>query len=114
MKVYNGIELLKAAKDGEIKEGDMFKLNNQYAAQLFFDGYTFRWDDDNAEILKVDIFTCFLFTLIEENQDIDIQSIEEIDAENYSYNTELTIAILEQQNQMLKWAKQLDRKINNN
>ena len=110
MKVYNGIELLKAVKDGEIKEGDKFKLNNQYAAQLFFDGYTFRWDDDNAEILKVDIFTCFLFTLIEK-KDIDIQNIEELDVQENQFNTyNKTLKI----NELIQAIKQLDRQINNN
>lgn len=58
------------------------------------------------------------FELIEEQQDIDIQAIEELDEEVAYTNLDFATSwsdsekkIVKQQNQILKYLKQLDRKI---
>lgn len=57
--------------------------------------------------------------IIEEQQDIDIQAIEELDEEVAYTNLDFATSwrdsekkIVKQQNQILKYLKQLDRKIN--
>lgn len=114
MKTYNGIELLQAIKYGEIEEGARFKITEGGLKD-----FVAHVENKN---LKVNMFgkESLLGTngLIEsefeelENQNVNIQAIEEIDKDDYYYD-EVTEVIIKQQNQILKWAKQLDRQINN-
>ncbi len=77
---------------------------------------------DNRGIIREDeireiSFNCLknnIFELIEENQDIDIQSIEDIHTFDFE-NTRLEIVnLVDSFNELLRAVKQLDRQINNN
>lgn len=57
------------------------------------------------------------FTLIEENQDMDIQSIEKLDMCKFGHNNTISQQeawFIEKVNELIQAIKQLDRQINNN
>ena len=118
-KIYKGWELIKAIADGEIKEGRKIKSygNTTYT----FNGKNFERDD----------YDCFLtedyedirlatteFELIEDEIDINIDSIEELndtcydvnimsddDLEFYHNKTRTTM------NEILQAVKQIDKRV---
>jgi hypothetical protein len=109
-------ELMEQIHSGEIKDNSVIRVETEqgkYISKIKFKNKRFEWDPGEFDTK----YLCDIETEFEvEEPNIDIQSIEELDIENYGSKTVVkTIeAIMKQQNQMLKWAKQLDRQINNN
>lgn len=117
-KTYTGIELLQAIKNGEIKRNTEFSTDNKTI--MFFDGQILRHRNDYCGTPKnTEIGMSWLrgnFELLDD--DINIQSIEELKEEDFleydeshlDWKEQLEIAHL---NKMLKAIKQIDRQINN-
>ena len=108
MKTYKGYELLKAIANNEIKEGTKFKNLNQKVKSDNSHIYTYnhnnfigRWGGTNIIAILNDEFE-----LIEEQEDIDIQSIEELYIGDVTTEDKLKI------NELVRAVKQLDKKIN--
>lgn len=109
MKTYNGIELLQAIKEGELIKGQELKdeHGNIYRVTSFVGLLEDEQHNDIASVMELDDFIHTDFTLIEEEPDIDIQSIEEHQVMT-THGEEVNKI-----NQIIKAIKQLDRQINN-
>lgn len=123
MKTYTGIELLQAIKDGELIKGQELKdeHGNIYTVTDTVDLLRDNGWNAITDEMNLDVFIHTEFTLIEENQDIDIQSIEELDEEEAYTNIDLTTRwtraediLVKKLNESIQAIKQLDRQINNN
>lgn len=115
MKTYTGIELLQAIKEGEIKDKTefWFSCNIGQGRYKFCrnDGSFFDIYNDNRNIMAdYDLLEIAngTFELIEENQDIDIQSIEE-----QGYDEFTSLEVYKRIQELIQAIKQLDRQINN-
>ena len=111
-KTYKGYELIKAIAEGNIKEGAKFieYKDNKEVTRSTFNGKDFEHITDRYSNYDTawHLFNC-TFELIED--EIDIQSIEEIDIDQViEKDDKIGIALLHI-NKLIKVAKQLDNKI---
>jgi hypothetical protein len=121
MKTYNGIELLQAIKNGEIKSGTNIEVHDLSVLDKLVTTISVNSDRGLAwETGKFD--TSFLLNdyYYFKITNIDIQEIEELNATSYDrhfygedkeYYHNLTRETL---NEAIRAIKQLDRQINNN
>lgn len=103
-KIANGEEIpTKIKVDKDTYEWDW--LDNYYSGTNGDDLLELSAKYSEVVLLNMDV------ELTEENQDIDIQSIEELDVQENQFNTyNKTLKI----NELIQAIKQLDRQINNN
>lgn len=111
-KIYKGYELLQAIAEGNIKEGTEFKIDNR--TKVYFDGQILRYKEDYCGIkAKTEIGMSWLTNDFEVLEDkIDIQSIEELpEMETEDYDKVQIGQNRIKINEILQWAKQIDKKI---
>ena len=111
MKTYKGYELIEKLNELPLGtkiqscDGEIYELVENSICRTFS-----RKGRKQTRFLTY-IILSKEFELIEENQDIDIQSIEELDVQENQFNTyNKTLKI----NELIQALKQLDRQINNN
>jgi hypothetical protein len=106
---YKGYELLKAIADGEIKEGTKFKCLNEKPMQYYPDSNIYRYEHGNflgrfggfniLSIVNKD------FEIVQKQEEIDIDSIEELEGK-VEYSTERNTI-----NQLIQAVKQINKKV---
>ena len=113
-KVVNSSQLLDLAKNGFLKNGTKIISNDEDKFEYVFKGETF-WDDRNEEMAVSELMYHRFEILSEEDEEVDIQSIEglplvdDLEAcEPNEYNIQL---LGKRYNELLKAIKQLDKKI---
>ena len=120
-KIVDGVELLRMIRDGEIKENqEMLNINKN--KRYYFDGACIMGKKE-FEVLLSNIsdvsFSRMKFEILsEEDEEIDIDSIEELNDTNYdfinmtatdlNYYHKLTRTRL---NELIKAVKQLNKKL---
>ena len=116
MKTYNGIELLQAIKDGEIKSGTSIEVHDLSVLDRLVT--TISVNRDRGLAWKTGEFdTSFLLNdyYYFKITDIDIQEIEEIPNEVMRDDWRYYVPIFFNKiNELVRAIKQLDRQINNN
>lgn len=115
MKV-DGIKLLEMIKNGEVKKGDKFKINNWDSIYVLNENGDIKneaTDDKIYDILTMKGFAEATFEILsEEDKEIDIQAIEEICLTKYFIpHKELCENIEKKMNEVIRAIKQLDKKI---
>ena len=103
--------------------------NGEIPSEIKYKNRIYKYDSNEKDYMHEDVFNCYDYLIgnnfkdldnlndtveiIEEQQDIDIQSIEEIKdifIENSSCGEDVKY-LARKYNEILKWAKQLDKKI---
>lgn len=110
---YKGYELLKAIAEGNIKEETKFTFRtDENIENVCWDGKNFKYIDTDENIMAFypDIkLINGIFELIED--EIDIQSIEEIDIDQVIETDDKTGIALLHINKLIKAVKQLNKEI---
>ena len=114
MKTYKGYELIKEIAQGNIKTGTKIKVHTSYGSTIdyWFWGNWFGKEDGYSKPMdNIELFLCDKeneFELIEEQEEIDIQSIQDLDIneENVTKGN-----IIDAINDLVIGLKQLDKKI---
>lgn len=120
-KVYRGYELLKAIADGEIENGTKIEIKGRFSGDLIGSYFIYNegtlyfpiYKPNGAEYcddMKLSDVINWKFKLIEKNETIDIDSIEKLDMITEK-DDNLLRNIVDNQNLILKWAKQADKEI---
>lgn len=111
-KVYKGYELIKAIAAGEIKENTRFREMEENRYYIVKDRKLWEQEDIgiyNSKLENLQI-TYGVFELIED-EEIDIQSIEELDTHTFDSNARtITIQNRNKINEILEAVKQLDKR----
>lgn len=117
MKV-DGIKLLEMIKNGEVKKGDKFKINNWDSIYVLNENGDIKneaTDDKIYNILTMKGFAEATFEILsEEDKEIDIQSIKEVNVLMIYEVGNIQKTIVEignKTNDIIKAIKQLDKKI---
>ena len=106
---YKGYELLKAIADGEIKDGTKFKCLNEKPMQYYTDSNIYRYEHGSL-LGKFGGFNILSivnkdFEIVQKQDEIDIDSIEELEG-IIEYSTERNTI-----NQLIQAVKQLKKEI---
>ncbi|MBR3163570.1 MAG: hypothetical protein IKF17_05685 [Clostridia bacterium] len=120
--VYKGYELIKAIENMEIEKGTRFfdNYNNEYKYKNYGSLEELdlvKIEPQGESIPDYSMFIDNEFTVIEEQQDIDIQEIEELPQWTTRRDGEVTqqegkrLEMAEKINQLVQAVKQLDRNI---
>lgn len=110
-KTYIGYELVQAIAEGKIKEGSKFKIHRTVGAIAILEKGTLHFTEGNKRNLTINDLLIYTFELIED-EEIDIQSIEELDTHTFDSNTRtITIQNRNKINEILEAVKQLDKRI---
>lgn len=123
--VVDGVELLRMIRDGEIANGDRIQFGGEVFVfnieerEFYVKGKPTQKQYSLFQCWTVDNIFDFKFEILsEEEEEIDIDSIEELDEEvglkDVSFKvywSSVEKKIVKQQNQILKAVKQLNRKI---
>jgi len=112
-----GYELIKEISDGKIKENTQIEVHDltvldKVIAIIEYKNGRLNWVEGTFDSSYLVSLNCY-FKIIEEQEEIDIQSIEEIKdiyIENSSCGEDVKY-LARKYNEILKWAKQLDKKI---
>ena len=104
---YKGYELLKAIADGEIKDGTKFKCLNEKPMQYYTDSNIYRYEHGSL-LGKFGGFNILSivnkdFEIVQKQDEIDIDSIEELEG-IVEYSTERNTI-----NQLIQAVKQLNK-----
>lgn len=120
-KIVDGVELLRMIRDKELKKGD--KVQHFYSDEIYEIGNVDLVSIENETELLSDSIGIIEFSnmefriLSEEDEEIDVQSIEKLDEWITRRNGEVTqtegkiLDIANKTNELLKAIKQLDKKI---
>lgn len=112
-KIYKGYELIKAIEERKIKENSLFK--NELGTYICL-GETLWYYNTLHKTKTEEVGNSMMinntFELIEDEIDIDIQSIEEFRTEYIMDNVEFQLQ--DKINQILLAVKQLGKKMNSN
>ncbi len=104
-----GYELIKAITERKIKNNTTIKvkMGNAYKATLKYENLMLKWEsgDFDTSILCSEEAD---FEVIEENKEIDIQSIKEISSEDRFYRTDN----IDKLNELTRAIKQIDKELN--
>lgn len=122
-----GYELIKEISDGKIKENTQIEVHDltvldKVIAIIEYKNGRLNWVEGTFDTSYLVSLNCY-FKIIEEQQDIDIQSIEELD-ENFTYIenhssglgiekvlNKAEIELVNKINKLVQAVKQLDKKI---
>ena len=104
-----GYELIKAITEKKLKNNTIIKvkMGNAYKATLKYENLMLKWESGNFD-------TSILcseeadFEVIEENKEIDIQSIKEIDVKDQFYRKDN----IDKLNELTRAIKQIDNELN--
>ena len=104
-----GYELIKAITERKIKNNTTIKvkMGNAYKATLKYENLMLKWesgDFDTSILCSAEAD----FEVIEENKEIDIQSIKEISSEDRFYRTDN----IDKLNELTRAIKQIDKELN--
>ena len=104
-----GYELIKAITENKIKDNTTIKvkMGNTYKATLKYENLMLKWesgDFDTSILCSVEAN----FEAIEENKEIDIQSIKEIDVKDQFYRKDN----IDKLNELTRAIKQIDKELN--
>lgn len=111
-----GYELIKEISDGKIKENTQIEVHDltvldKVIAIIEYKNGRLNWVEGTFDTSYLVSLNCY-FKIIEEQQDIDIQSIKELEPlEDYEVDKTDVRLNRELINKILQWAKQLDKKI---
>lgn len=104
-----GYELIKAITERKLKNNTTIKvkMGNAYKATLKYENLMLKWesgDFDTSILCSAEAD----FEVIEENKEIDIQSIKEISSEDRFYRTDN----IDKLNELTRAIKQIDKEFN--
>ena len=104
-----GYELIKEITERKIKDNTTIKvkMGNTYKATLKYENLMLKWesgDFDTSILCSAEAD----FEVIEENKEIDIQSIKEISSEDRFYRTDN----IDKLNELTRAIKQIDKELN--
>ena len=115
-KIVDGVELLRLIRDGKIKNKQTFENINEDLLLTYENGVLYYYNErveSDCELFKDyslnSVLKCNFEILSEEDEEIDIQSIEEFEfgeiEDKNNYETRYKI------NELIKAVKKLDKKI---
>ena len=104
-----GYELIKAITERKIKNNTTIKvkMGNAYKATLKYENLMLKWESGDFDT-SILCSTEADFEVIEENKEIDIQSIKEISSEDRFYRTDN----IDKLNELTRAIKQIDKELN--
>ena len=104
-----GYELIKAITERKIKNNTTIKvkMGNTYKATLKYENFMLKWESGDFDT-SILCSTEADFEVIEENKEIDIQSIKEISSEDRFYRTDN----IDKLNELTRAIKQIDKELN--
>ena len=104
-----GYELIKAITERKIKNNTTIKvkMGNTYKATLKYENFMLKWESGDFDT-SILCSTEANFEVIEENKEIDIQSIKEISSEDRFYRTDN----IDKLNELTRAIKQIDKELN--
>lgn len=104
-----GYELIKAITERKIKNNTTIKvkMGNAYKATLKYENLMLKWESGDFDT-SILCSTEADFEVIEENKEIDIQSIKEISSEDRFYRTDN----IDKLNELTRAIKQIDNELN--
>lgn len=115
-RIYQGWELMKAIEEGKIKNESRFYVHRTYSVIAVLEDRILHLEDGNKRILTTNDLLIYTFELIED--EIDIDSIEELNDTCYDVNTmsddELEFyhnKIRKTMNEILQAVKQIDKRV---
>ncbi len=104
-----GYELIKAITERKLKNNTTIKvkMGNAYKATLKYENLMLKWESGDFDT-SILCSTEADFEVIEENKEIDIQSIKEISSEDRFYRTDN----INKLNELTRAIKQIDNELN--
>lgn len=104
-----GYELIKAITERKLKNNTTIKvkMGNAYKATLKYENLMLKWESGDFDT-SILCSTEADFQVIEENKEIDIQSIKEISSEDRFYRTDN----IDKLNELTRAIKQIDKELN--
>ena len=104
-----GYELIKAITERKIKNNTTIKvkMGSTYKATLKYENLMLKWQSGDFDT-SILCSTEANFEVIEENKEIDIQSIKEISSEDRFYRTDN----IDKLNELTRAIKQIDKELN--
>ena len=104
-----GYELIKAITERKIKDKTTIKvkMGSTYKATLKYENLMLKWESGDFDT-SILCSTEANFEVIEENKEIDIQSIKEISSEDRFYRTDN----IDKLNELTRAIKQIDKELN--
>ena len=104
-----GYELIKAITERKLKNNTTIKvkMGNAYKATLKYENLMLKWESGDFDT-SILCSTEADFEVIEENKEIDIQSIKEISSEDRFYRTDN----IDKLNELTRAIKQIDKQLN--
>lgn len=104
-----GYELIKAITERKLKNNTTIKvkMGNAYKATLKYENLMLKWESGDFDT-SILCSTEADFEVIEENKEIDIQSIKEISSEDRFYRTDN----IDKLNELTRAIKQIDKELN--
>lgn len=115
-----GYELIKEISNGKIKENTQIEVHDltvldKVIAIIEYKNGRLNWVEGTFDTSYLVSLNCY-FKIIEEQQDIDIQSIEELDLESLDGLDGFTLTAIEEEaygkvNKLVQAVKQLDKKM---